>query len=87
MNKKKLKGLKMFWFASKRVKKYIDILEKQLSIQNIIIINKENNVELITKMYELQIVVNKELIAINQSLINKIKDLESGKSTDATENQ
>jgi len=77
----------MFWFASKRVKKYIDILEKQLSIQNIIIINKENNVELITKMYELQIVVNKELIAINQSLINKIKDLESGKSTDATENQ
>ena len=74
----------MFWFASKRVKKYINILEKQLNIQDIIIINKENNVELMTKMYELQIVVNKELIAINQSLINKIKDLESGKSTDET---
>jgi len=74
----------MFWFASKRVKKYIDILEKQLSIHDIIIINKDNNVELITKMYELQIVVNKELIAINQSLMNKIKDLESGKSTDET---
>ena len=75
----------MFWFASRRVEKYITILEKQLNIQDNAIARKDIEYNDLETTYNLQVMINKELIAINESIINKIKDSENAEPNNTTD--